>query len=129
VQNKIAGLSHRAQGDPNDHDPNVLADFKGAFHLHNGQLALPDLGFTLPGANVNLHGSYALRSGALNFEGVAKLDATVSQMTTGFKSKLLRPLDPLFRRDGAGTYLPIGISGTRGEPSFRLEIGKILRRD
>ena len=57
-----------------------------------------------------------------------KLQATLSQMTTGFKSKLLRPIDPLFRRDGAGTVLPIGISGTRGEPSFRLDIGRILSR-
>ena len=128
VQQKIAGLSHHAQGDPNDRDPNVTADFTGRFHLRDGQLGLPDLRFTLPGAQVDLHGTYALRSGALNFDGTAKLDATVSQMTTGWKSLLLKPVDPLFRRDGAGTVLPIGISGTRGEPSFRLDIGKILRR-
>lgn len=128
VQQKIAGLSHHAQGDPNDRDPNVAADFAGHFHLRDGQLGLPDLRFTLPGAHVDLRGTYALRSGALNFEGTAKLDATVSQMTTGWKSLLLKPVDPLFRRDGAGTVLPIGISGTRGEPSFRLDIGKILRR-
>jgi hypothetical protein len=128
VQGKIAGLSHRAQGDPNDHDPNVAADFTGSFHLRNGQLGLPDLGFTLPGAHVNLHGSYGLRSGALDFRGTAKLDATVSQMTTGWKSILLRPVDPLFKRDGAGTVLPIVIRGTRGEPSFTLDIGQVLRR-
>jgi hypothetical protein len=129
VQDKIAGLSHRAQGDPTNHDPNITATFQGDFHLHNGQLGLPALRFGLPGANVNLHGSYALQSGALDFEGTVKLDATVSQMTTGFKSKLLRPIDPLFRRDGAGTVLPIAIKGTRGEPSFRLDIGRVLRRD
>lgn len=129
VQDKIAGLSHRAQGDPKDHDPDVTASFRGNFHLNNGQLVLPDLAFSLPGANVNLHGSYSLQSGALDFKGTAKLDATVSQMTTGFKSKLLRPLDPLFRRDGAGTVLPIVIRGTRGEPSFGLDIGRVLRRD
>jgi hypothetical protein len=128
VQQKIAGLSHHAQGDPNDRDPNVTADFTGRFHLRDGQLGLPDLRFTLPGAQVDLHGTYALRSGALSFDGTAKLDATVSQMTTGWKSLLLKPVDPLFRHDGAGTVLPIGISGTRGEPSFRLDIGKILRR-
>jgi hypothetical protein len=129
VQQKIAGLSHRAQGDPNDHDPNVAADFQGSFHLHNEQLTLPDLRFTLPGAQVNLAGTYALHSGAMNFQGTARLDATVSQMTTGFKSKLLKPLDPLFRRDGAGTVLPIAISGTSGSPSFKLDIGRVLRRN
>jgi len=129
VQGKIAGLSHRAHGDPTDHDPDVKADFQGSFHLRNGQLGLPDLQFTLPGANVSLRGSYVLKSGAIDLEGTAKLEATVSQMTTGFKSKLLRPFDPLFRRDGAGTVLPIAIGGTRGEPSFRLDIGRVLRRD
>ncbi len=128
VQGKIAGLSHRAQGDPTNHDPNVTADFQGSFHLHEGQLGLPDLRFTLPGVVVNMKGGYALRSGAISFEGTAKLDATVSQMTTGFKSKLLRPLDPFFSRDGAGTVIPIMVGGTRGEPSFTLNIGEMLRR-
>ena len=129
VQDKIASLSHRAQGDPNDHDPDVTADFRGVFHLRSTNLNLPDLQFTVPGANVSLHGSYGLRSGELDFQGTAKLDATISQMTTGIKSKLLKPLDPFFRHDGAGTVLPINIGGTRGEPSFRLDIGRVLRRN
>ena len=129
VQGKIAGLSHRAQGDPKDHDPNVTADFQGEFHLMAGKLSLPDLQFTLPGANVGMQGSYVLRSGALDFRGTAKLDATVSQMTTGFKSKLLKLADPFFRRDGAGTVVPIVVSGTRGDPSFRLDMGRVLKRN
>jgi hypothetical protein len=129
VQSKIDGLSHRAQGEPKDHDSGVTAEFQGVFHLHGGQLSLPELQFSVPGANVSLHGSYVLRSGVLDFHGAAKLDATVSQMTTGFKSKLLKPFDPFFRRNGAGTFLPISIGGTRGEPSFRLDIGRVLHRN
>jgi hypothetical protein len=129
VQGKIAGLSHRAQGEPTNHDPNVAADFQGSFHLHNAQLGLPDLRFTLPGVTVSLEGGYGLRTGAISFQGSARLDAKVSQMTTGFKSKLLRPLDPFFSRDGAGTVIPITVGGTRGEPSFTLNIGAMLRRN
>ena len=129
VQGKIAGLSHRAQGDPNNHDQNLTADFQGSFHLRDGQLSLPDLHFSLPGAIVSLRGSYGLRSGAIDFQGSAKLDATVSQMTTGFASRLLRPLDPFFSHDGAGTVIPIVIGGTRGDPSFTLDIGQMLRRN
>ena len=103
MQQRIASLSHRAQGEPDDHDPGVTADFRGDFHLLDGRLSLPDLQFTLPGANVSLRGSYALRSGALDFRGPAKLDATVSQMTTGFACRMLKPLDRFFSRDGAGT--------------------------
>jgi hypothetical protein len=128
VESKMAGLSHRAQGDPKNHDPNVTAEFNGAFHLRNAWLALPNLDFELPGAHVTMTGGYGLRSGALNFDGTVRLDAKVSQMTTGIKSLLLRPVDRIFERDGAGTVLPIRISGTRGDPTFKLDIGKILRR-
>ena len=130
VEQKIASLSHRAQGEPNDTSTTgVAARFAGMFSLRDATLSLPKLRFDLPGARVALDGLYALQSGEINFQGTAKLDATVSQMTTGLKHILLKPVDPLFRRDGAGTVLPIEISGTRGSPSFRLDIGRVLKRN
>jgi hypothetical protein len=45
------------------------------------------------------------------------------------KHVLLKPVDPLFKRDGAGTVLPIRISGTRGSPSFKLDIGRVIKRN
>lgn len=129
VQAKIAGLSHRAQGQPKDADTaDVAADFEGYFHLKNGTLLLPQLRFEVPGAHVSLDGQYGLTSGAIDFTGTARLDSTISHMTTGWKRVLLTPIDPLFRRDGAGTVLPIRISGTRGSPSFQLDIARILHR-
>ncbi len=128
VQGKIAGLSHRAQGDPENHDPNVSADFQGSFHLRDGRLGLPNLTFELPGAHLTMAGAYGIRSGAISLDGTVRLDAKVSQMTTGFKSMLLRPVDRFFSRDGAGTVLPIRIQGTRGQPEFTLDIGRLLRR-
>jgi hypothetical protein len=73
-------------------------------------------------------GAYGIRSGAISLDGTVRLDAKVSQMTTGFKSMLLRPVDRFFSRDGAGTVLPIRIQGTRGQPEFTLDIGRLLRR-
>jgi hypothetical protein len=129
VQQKIASLSHHAQGEPKDTNTrDVAAQFAGRFGLRHAILSLPNLQFDVPGAHVNLNGQYALRSGDIDFQGTARLDATVSQMTTGIKHVLLRPLDPLFKRDGAGTVLPIKISGTRGSPSFKLDIGRVLKR-
>jgi hypothetical protein len=129
VQQKIASLSHHAQGNPKDTDTSdVTAQFAGAFSLRNGVLGLPRLKFEVPGADVNLDGKYTIQSGAIDFLGTARLDATVSQMTTGIKHVLLKPVDPLFRRDGAGTVLPIKIGGTRGSPSFKLELGQALKR-
>ena len=130
VQQKIASLSHHAQGQPKDTDvTGVLAQFGGRFSLRGGVLTLAQLSFEVPGANVTLDGTYKLQSGDIDFRGTAKLDATISQMTTGVKRVLLKPLDPLFRRDGAGTVLPITITGTRGSPSFHVEIGRALKRE
>jgi hypothetical protein len=128
VQEKIATLSHRAQGEPENHDPNITAEFHGSFHMGNERLRLPDLQFQVPGADVHMKGSYALRSGEIDFRGTAKLNAKMSEMTTGFKSKLLKLVDPWFHRDGSGTVLPIVISGTRGDPSFKLDVGRALKR-
>jgi hypothetical protein len=128
VQGKISSLSHRAMGEPENHDTNVTADFHGSFRMGNEHLSLPDLQFQVPGADVSMRGGYALRTGEIDFHGTAKLNAKVSQMTTGFKSKLLKLADPWFSRDGSGTVLPIVISGTRGEPSFKLDMGRVLKR-
>jgi hypothetical protein len=42
-------------------------------------------------------------------------------MMTGWKSILLRPVDPFFSKHGAGTEVPIKITGTRSEPKFGLD--------
>ena len=127
VQDKMASLSHRAEGEPRDHDPAVSGLMAGHFILDKGIMSLPRLEFDLPGAKVNLDGTYTLAGGAIDFKGNARLDAKISQMTTGLKSLLLKPVDPLFRHDGAGAVVPIRVSGTRGDPSFRLDIGRAMR--
>ena len=43
---------------------------------------------------------------------------------------LLKPIDPLFTRDGAGTVIPVRIGGTRNAPAFKLDVkGTLLRRN
>ena len=44
------------------------------------------------------------------------------------KSVLLKVVDPLFKRDGSGAVLPITIRGTRREPKFGLDFGRVLKR-
>ena len=130
TQDKIDELSRRGRGEPgNEEVSNVISAFGGAFSLNDGVLRLPGLRFSVRGARVDLDGRYTLRSQGLDFVGALRLDAPVSRTVTGFKSLLLRPIDPLFRRDGAGTLLPIRISGTVDQPDFGVDIKKALRRD
>jgi hypothetical protein len=41
-------------------------------------------------------------------------------MVGGWKGLLLTPVDPFFKKHGAGTELPIRITGTKSEPHFGL---------
>jgi hypothetical protein len=56
------------------------------------------------------------------FKGHVRTQATASQMVTGWKSWLLKPVDPFLKKNGAGLELPISISGTKGDVHFGLAL-------
>ena len=123
VQDKVDELSRRGQGQPkNAKIDNVLSGFAGRYTLQHGRLNLERLQFGVQGADVTLAGSYRLRGEQLDFTGELRLDATISQTTTGFRSVLLRAVDPFFRKQGAGAVLPIRISGSVEQPEFKLNL-------
>jgi hypothetical protein len=130
VQEKIAELSRRGRGRPDDVDGSkrVLSKFDGRFKLASGTLQIPDVKFDVPGSLVQLAGSYELENAAMNFKGTLFLDAKISETTTGIKHVLLKVVDPLFKRDGGGSQLPIKITGTRDNPSFGLDKGRIFHK-
>jgi hypothetical protein len=129
IQKKIDELSHRSRGkSPDDEKQNVVSDFKGAFSLQDGTLSLPALTFATPGAAVNLAGSYALRAERMDFKGTLLMDAKISETQTGFKSVLLKAVDPLFNKDGGGSAIPIKIEGQRNAPSFGLDKARVFHR-
>jgi hypothetical protein len=128
VQDKIDMLSRKAQGRPKDMSIDEVASrLYTKFALRNGLFTYQGLQFVVQGANVRLDGTHSLRSKTLNLAGEVKLQATVSQTMTGFKSWLLKPFDPLFKKNGAGTRLVIKVQGTQDQPKVGLDIGKTLR--
>ena len=129
TQEKINRLSHRGEGDPKaPPEETVASDFAGQFRLDHAIATFQNLTFTVPGVHVALQGSYGLKEEALDFHGTAKLDAKLSQTTTGFKSFLLKAVDPFFKKDGAGAALPIKVVGTREDPRFGLELRRGKRK-
>ncbi|HUK33690.1 MAG TPA: AsmA-like C-terminal region-containing protein [Vicinamibacterales bacterium] len=133
VQQKIVELSRRASGKVRDNPegasaPNVTSKFDGRFKLGDGRLAIPDVTFDVPGAAVQLAGEYALLPETINFSGTLFMDVKVSDTTTGIKHVLLKLVDPLFKRDGGGSAIPIKIDGTRSDPSFGLDAGRVFSR-
>jgi hypothetical protein len=129
VQARINELSRRASGRAREDvtDTKVASDFHGEFRLAGGQLSLPVVTFDIPGAVVELAGRYGLRGGAIAFDGALYMDAKISQTMTGFRSLLLKFVDPLFRKNGR-TVVPLKISGTRNDPHFGLDVRRALRR-
>jgi hypothetical protein len=115
----------RSQGQPKAAQEaaidDVNSDMKGRFNLTSGLLSFSQLQFKIPGTQVNLTGTYSLDGNEFAFHGKARMDAKLSHMVTGWKSILLRPADPFFSKNGAGTELPIRITGTKSDPHFGLD--------
>jgi hypothetical protein len=133
IQKKMDQLSLRSRGkaaEAKDMDnetgvqppgqQDVQANMNGVFDLAHGKLKLPQLVCTVPGAEIRLAGVYTLDGREFNFTGRARLQASVSSVVGGWKGKLLTPLDPLFSKKGAGTDVPIKITGTHANPHFGL---------
>jgi hypothetical protein len=133
VQEKIVELSRRGSGKVGDKaedvDPaKVASRFDGRFKLGDGRLDIPDVTFNVPGASVQLTGEYGLESETIDFKGELLMDVKVSDTTTGIKHVLLKLVDPLFKRDGGGSAIPIKITGLRADPSFGLDKGRVFSR-
>ncbi|WP_222597513.1 hypothetical protein [Edaphobacter albus] len=125
-QDKVDMLSLRARGQPKEAKPgaeDVSSLMNGQFVMGNGSLRFHELSYSLPGADVNLAGVYSLNGSDLDFSGNVRTKAALSNMVaTWWKSWLLKPVDPFFKKHGAGAEIPIKISGSRGAPKFGLDL-------
>jgi hypothetical protein len=135
TERKIDSISLRTQGKPKeanslkDKDGRIIPDevdlpatLSGNFTLQHSLLNLDPAEFKVPGLDATFNGNYSLDGQRFDFSGNAKIDATVSQMVTGWRSMLLKPFDPMFKKHGAGTYIPFHVGGTKEEPKFGLEL-------
>lgn len=130
VQARVDELSRRGVGRPKDETiDNVASNLSGSFRLKNGHMSIPRLSFTVQGAEVRLAGGYNLHSERLDFRGTLRLQARASKTQTGWKSFVLKIFDPLLDGPGAGTILPITISGTKDQPKFAADLKKALLKD
>jgi hypothetical protein len=125
VQKRITMLSQRGRGDEVGHEgESVVSNLAGRFVLADSTLRFSSLSFGVPGAQVRLAGTYDLTREQMDFVGELLTDASLADMTSGFKSLLARLAQPFFRRPGGGSRFPIRISGPREKPSFGLDVKK-----
>jgi hypothetical protein len=126
VQDKVDMLSLRARGEPEKAKPgaeDVNSLMQGDFTIGNGKIVFSRLSYMLPGAQVNLAGVYSMDGQRFDFSGKVMTKATLRKMVSSWwKSWLLTPISPFFKKDGAGAEIPFKISGTRSEPKFGLDL-------
>ena len=123
VQTKVNELSQKARAEPEQRADDVVSDFSGTFAMRGGVIRFSRITFAVPGARVNLNGAYAVRSEALDFHGTVRLDAKLSELTSGGKAIFLKLIEPLFRRKDV-TVVPITVGGTVESPKVGLDIGR-----
>ena len=135
IQGRVDELSLRGQGKPKEakeakeakeENPDIASEMRGNFELGEQKITITDLDYQVPGAEVAMSGVYTLDGDTFNFHGVARMQAKVSEMVTGWKSWALKLADPLFMKHGAGTEVPIEVTGTRSEPHFGVEMDKVF---
>jgi hypothetical protein len=120
IQDQIDQLSRRGQGQPENREiDEVVSHMNGAFRLENRILTFRKLSFGVPGADVDVSGNYDMVRDTVDFHGTLKLVARVSNTMTGWKRWALKPVDPFFAKNGAGTFLRIQITGPASHPEFK----------
>jgi AsmA-like C-terminal region len=131
MQNRVEELSMRGQGKPKEAKkgtaPEVHSTMQSDFEMANGVITLSNLKYMVPGAEIDLKGTYGIDGGSLNFTGRAKMQATISRMVGGWKGVLLTPLDHFFEHGKSGTVFPVEIKGTRKDPQFGVDFGGLKK--
>lgn len=123
IRAELESLSRHGEGKSGDDEAgSSVTDLQCTFHLEKGVMHFSSVTFSVPGAGIKLAGNYAVQGGELDFKGKIRLDAKISQLVTGVKSVLLKPFDPLFNKNGAGTELPITVTGSADNPVFGVTV-------
>ena len=115
LRKQLAAFSQRAQGhkvpDPPNGSPapdsDAISSLEGPVAVDKGIARSPDLRFQVPGAKARLSGTFNFENRAVHLTGKLATQAELSGDTTGFKSILLKPLDPFFKKHKHGAVIPI----------------------
>jgi AsmA-like C-terminal region len=123
TERKLSDFSRRAEdlkstkldAVPADQDPtahaDVLSSLNGRAKVSDGVVSTERLTFQMPGAAVDLNGTFNFRDSTVHLLGNLHMQSDISHVTTGFKSLLMKPLIPFFKKDNSGAVIPIAITG------------------
>lgn len=117
AQRAVDDLSRKGQGRLTDAGiRGVGSRLSARVHLAHRRLSPHTVTFSAPGVTVAAAGTYSVDSEVMDLHAVARLDAPVSKTQTGARRWLLRPLDPLWQRRGAGSRVVLDVRGPAASP-------------
>ena len=92
----------------------AISSLQGTAEIRDAVVSSPRLTFRVPGAEADLGGTFNLHSDAVHLVGQLRMETDISHAETGFRSWLLKPLAPFFRKKQAGAVVPIAVTGVPG---------------
>ena len=134
TQKSLSEFSRRAQGNkPENPNANTedrtesssadaLSSLKGPVTIRDGIASTERLNFQVPGAQANLAGTFNFHNQNVHLLGNLKMDEDVSHTATGFKSWLLKPLAPFFKKKHVAALVPIAVTGGPGNYKVRSDL-------
>ena len=112
---KVEPVAEGPPGGPAQSDAaDTISSLKGKARIEKGNVTTRRLQFQIPGSSVDLHGAFNLHDKSVHLLGNLRMQSDVSHAATGFKSILLKPLIPFFKKRKAGAVVPIVVSGKPG---------------
>jgi hypothetical protein len=120
TERDLSAFSQRAQGGKADpgKDAERVADavssLRGPATIRDAVVTTRGLTFEVPGAQARLDGTFNLHTSEVHLSGTVATKADIAKDATGWKSILLKPLAPFFRKKPAGAVIPIAVTGEPG---------------
>ena len=124
TQQNVDKLSAGARGEKMDDPETVLTELNGRVVLSEGRAEFSDLRFTVPGVKARMKGTYDILNHKIDLHGRMRVDSKISKTETGFKSLLLKIMDPIFKKKKKGEVVPVHILGTYEKPQFGLDFSQ-----
>ncbi len=122
TEKSLSDFSHRAQDERDKNDSgdlspatDALSSLHGPARIEDGIASSTHVAFRIPGAQADLGGTFNFHSKVVHLVGTLRMDTDISHTATGFKSFLLKPLAPFFRKKNAGALVPIAVTGGPGK--------------
>ena len=129
TEKSLTDFSHRAQNQDEKDSlgpgaaTDTLSSLQGPARIEDGIASTTHIAFAIPGAQAGLGGTFNFHNKSVHLAGTLRMDSDISHAATGFKSFLLKPLAPFFRKKNAGALIPIAVTGAPGHYQVTQNLG------